>query len=452
MFQDGGVPKEAELATNANFDKRSLGPWERVLKFLRENSRILKIFLKVAMVFLYHVYLGVALRTSWAASRSWCDGVKFLTLITILVYVGFAHFFLLKPLLKHLAPRVTKPKCVNFQVLRWVWWSGVLLSLAVFLALDTNGQRTRLISAGGLVVFILLGYLFSSDRSKVLLTGPRSKVPLLIGPMYSSDRSKIQWSTVLSGIFIQFIMGLMVLRWSEGREFVACFSGKIETFMSFTDTGSAFVFGYLVRNVDPDMPAVFAFKVLMTVVFFGFVTSILFYYGILQVVVIKVGWLLQVLMGTTACESMNAAASIFLGMISASHLLSASVMSAPAALAYAKLLYPESEESVTLAKDIRVEKGSVPPHLSTHVVSTHMSSTFYPLLLHGVTTLKEQTVLEAASNGAVLGLKLVAGIVANVIGFIAFLNFLDSCVQWLGELAGMEYISFKVGTWTHGQN
>ena len=136
---------------------------------------------------------------------------------------------------------------------------------------------------------------------------------------------------------------------------------------------------------------VFMFKVLSIIYFFNFMVSILFYMGVMNWLVSKIGWLLQLTVGTTACESMNAAGNIFLGQteapllikpylakmtkseihavmtggfatiagsvlaayisfgIEASHLLSASVMSAPAALAFSKLFYPETKKSKTTA-------------------------------------------------------------------------------------------------------
>ena len=134
---------------------------------------------------------------------------------------------------------------------------------------------------------------------------------------------------------------------------------------------------------------VFMFKVLSIIYFFNFMVSILFHLGAMNWLVSKIGWLLQLTVGTTACESMNAAGNIFLGQteapllikpyltkmtkseihavmtggfatiagsvlaayisfgIDASHLLSASVMSAPAALAFSKLFYPETKKSKT---------------------------------------------------------------------------------------------------------
>ena len=202
------------------------------------------------------------------------------------------------------------------------------------------------------------------------------------------------------------------------------------------------------------------------IIFFSFAIQILYYYGIMQRVIMKIGWLLQVTVGTTACESLNAAANIFIGQteapllikpfihkltmselhaimtggfatiagsvlaayisfgVSPSHLLSASVMSAPAALAVSKLLYPETKRSRTTVDDINVEKGD------------------------------EVNALDAASRGAMSVVKICGYIAASLIAFIAFIAFVNGVLGWLGALVGFdeavgvplsfEYITSKV--------
>ena len=129
---------------------------------------------------------------------------------------------------------------------------------------------------------------------------------------------------------------------------------QVDTFLGFTDAGSSFTFGYLVNqqpflvdklkngsvarevaqaiNSQRAINTIVVFKALSTVYFFSFLVSMLFYWGVLQWLVIKIGWLLQVTIGmvmhnttntsdtdsgTTACESLNAAANIFLGQATA---------------------------------------------------------------------------------------------------------------------------------------
>jgi len=99
--------------------------------------------------------------------------------------------------------------------------------------------------------------------------------------------------------------------------------------------------------------------------------------------------------------------------IDAANLLSASIMSAPAALAFSKLFYPESEKSKTVVREIKLEKA------------------------------KEANALDAAAQGASAAVLLVANIIANLISFLAFVAFLNGIVSWLGGLLGAPYITFE---------
>ncbi|CAG0898788.1 unnamed protein product, partial [Cyprideis torosa] len=270
----------------------------------------------------------------------------------------------------------------------------------------------------------------------------------------------VRWRHVIWGMGLQFVFGLLILRWEVGKSVFKCIGDKVGTFLGYSDSGSGFVYGYLVDGSPlgkdgPTFPTIFAFKVLSVIFFFSFCINILYYYGIMQWVVIKVGWLLQVSVGTTAAESMNAAANIFVGQTEApilikpylslmtkselhavmtggfatiagtvlaayidfgvdpAHLLSASVMSAPAALAYAKLFYPETKKTRTSAEDIKIEKGS------------------------------EANALDAAARGASNAITLVANICANLIAFVSFVAFLNAVVEWLCLLVGWEGVTFE---------
>jgi pyrimidine nucleoside transport protein len=141
------------------------------------------------------------------------------------------------------------------------------------------------------------------------------------------------WRHVVWGLGLQFVFGLLILRWEVGRAVFGCLGRKVSTLLHYTDAGSGFVFGYLVDqkpflphrlngtaktvaedvNTSGTLKFVLMFKVLSTIYFFNFMVSILFYLGAMRWVVVKMGWLLQISVGTTACESMNAAANIFLG-------------------------------------------------------------------------------------------------------------------------------------------
>lgn len=159
--------------------------------------------------------------------------------------------------------------------------------------------------------------------------------------------------------------------------------------------GASFVFGkFLVIEEN-----VFAFSALPTIFFFSLCISVLYYLEAMQWVLLKMGWILQSILGTTVCESVNAAGNIFLGMsegpliikpyikllteseihsimvsgfatvsgtvlaayisfgAEAQHLITASVMAAPASLFFSKLIFPETEESKTSSGNIQMEKS-----------------------------------------------------------------------------------------------
>ncbi|KAG0421110.1 hypothetical protein HPB47_002987, partial [Ixodes persulcatus] len=198
----------------------------------------------------------------------------------------------------------------------WVLaWCCVLCVLVV----DAYNNLGRLISIAGALALILLGFIFSNSRSA------------------------INWYQIMWGIMLQFVLGVLVLRWAHGRDALQCIADKVKTFLSFTFDGSTFVFGYLAKgfvltNPSPsealspflnstvpnitefvgptikNLPPVFLFLALPVIFFFSFFVSILYFYGIMQWVVLRMGQILQLTIGATACESVCTAANIFLGM------------------------------------------------------------------------------------------------------------------------------------------
>ena len=128
----------------------------------------------------------------------------------------------------------------------------------------------------------------------------------------------IEWRHVLWGLFLQFLMGLIILRWSVGKAVFDCIGKKVKIFLDYTDAGSGFVFGYLVTQ-KPFYPSalndstaqavtesinnsngigfIFIFKALSVIYFFNFIVSILFYLGTMNWLVSKIGWLLQITIG-----------------------------------------------------------------------------------------------------------------------------------------------------------
>ncbi|WAQ95142.1 S28A3-like protein [Mya arenaria] len=240
---------------------------------------------------------------------------------------------------------------------------------------------------------------------------------------------QVRWRPVLGGFCLQFYFAVVILRWPAGYSGFQWMGQRVQQFLSFTDEGSKFVFG------DKFTDHLFAFKVVIS----------------------KLGWLLHSVLGTTAPESLCAAANIFIGQseapimirpfmpkmtnselnavmtggfatiaggvmaayisfgVAPEHLLCASVMNAPCALAIAKLLYPETETS-NIRKMSDVDFGER----------------------------NERNILEAAAAGASASIKLVANIAANLIAFLAMLAFVNAVLSWLGGYLCQPELSFQM--------
>ncbi|XP_025948319.2 solute carrier family 28 member 3 [Dromaius novaehollandiae] len=311
--------------------------------------------------------------------------------------------------------------------LKWVLCVALVIAVICWLIFDTAKQGSRqLISFGGLVMYVLLMFIFS-------------KYP-----------ARVAWRPVFSGIGLQFFLGLLILRTKVGFDVFNWLGVQIQTFLEYADAGAKFVFG------EKYTDHFFAFKVLPIVVFFSTVMSVLYHVGFMQWLIGKVGWIMQIFMGTTPVESLVAAGNIFVGQtespllvrpylpyvtkselhavmtagfstiagsvlgayisfgVSASHLLTASVMSAPASLATSKLFWPETEKPrVTLRSDLKMAKS------------------------------ESNNLLEAASQGASASILLVANIAVNLIAFLALLAFVDSALSWAGNLFNYPQLNFE---------
>jgi len=439
--------------------------WEVTCGLMEKHRALVKNCLLVILCVLYNAYLIGSI--NYAVNRQdrldYCDDVGFLLIITIVVYISMFYFLVVKPYSTRLTivkkcykslikPCIVKTEQVFSNPYASIVAYGVVLTIfLIFIFADTAEDPRRLVSAFGILVLVGLGFICSKHPGYVV------------------------WRHVVWGLGLQFVFGLLILRWEVGKAVFGCLGRKVSTFLAYTDAGSGFVFGYLVDqqpflthalngtavavaeqvNTSGALKFVFMFKVLSIIYFFNFMVSILFYLGAMRWVVVKMGWLLQISVGTTACESMNAAGNIFLGQteaplmikpylpdmtkselhavmtggfatiagsvlaayisfgISASHLLSASVMSAPAALAYAKLFYPETKKSKTTADNLAFPQS------------------------------EDANVLDAAANGASQSVFLVGNIAGSLIAFLAFVAFLNGLLGWFGGLVGAPYLSFE---------
>ncbi|CAG4987862.1 unnamed protein product [Colias eurytheme] len=303
----------------------------------------------------------------------------------------------------------------------------VIGAIAVFLYFDTRDSPERLISLLGLAFLLLMGFLFSAHPGR------------------------INYRSVIVGLLIQFIFGVLFIRWDTGRAALQCFSDKVATFLSYGVDGAAFVFGDLLVRTEQ----VFAFSTLPVIFFFSMFVEVLFFWGALQWFCLKLGHLLRAATNTTVCESVIAVGNIFLGMsesillikpylplltpselhvvlssgfatvsgtilaayigfgASPAHLVTASVMSAPAAVCYSKLLMPETRRSLTRVDNIQeVEK-------------------------------QDQSALSAATRGATNGISLILNIIANLVAFVAAIAFLNGVIGYCGALLGLPDLNLE---------
>ncbi|XP_054631794.1 sodium/nucleoside cotransporter 1 [Dunckerocampus dactyliophorus] len=314
----------------------------------------------------------------------------------------------------------------NLRWIKWVFIVIVVLLLVLWLVLDTRQRPEQLISFGGICMFVLLVFACSAHRTAVT------------------------WRPVFWGLGLQFCIGLFVIRTQPGLVAFQWLGRQVQIFLDYTKEGSSFVFGDLIGGI-------FAFQALPIVVFFSSVMSVLYFLGIMQWLILKISWVMQVTMGTSPTETLSIAGNIFIGQteapllirpylkdmtksemhavmtggfatiagsvmgafisfgIDASSLISASVMAAPCALAMSKLSYPETEESPFKSeKNIKVACGD------------------------------EQNILEAASSGASASIGLVANIAANLIAFLAILAFINQALSWLGGMVGYPDVTFQL--------
>lgn len=274
---------------------------------------------------------------------------------------------------------------------------------------------------------------------------------LLVAYLMSNSRKAINWRLVVSGLALQVLLAVFCLKVKIGQTLFHNLGQGIEKLLSFSDAGAGFVFGFLVSQPDklnelfgPGGSFIFAFKLVPTIIFVATLVSISYHLGVMQRIVKWVAWAVYKIMGASGSEALSNAASIFVGQIEAQllvkpylatmtrsellavmagsmaciaggvmavyiqmgipaeFLLTASLMSVPGALVIAKLVYPETEQSMTRGEvALEIKKESV-------------------------------NLIDAASRGASEGLKIGLNVCAMLIGFIALINLMDFVIAKVG--------------------
>ena len=276
-------------------------------------------------------------------------------------------------------------------------------------------------------------------------------VILAVAWLFSTHKSQIKLRLIVWGMGLQLLFAVLVLRTDAGKVFQAIGAG-VNAMLEFAEKGSEFLFGPLGVKTGP-FGVVFAFQVLPIVIFIASFFSILYYLGIMQAVVKAMAVGMQKVMGVSGAESLNVAASIFMGQteapltinpflaglteselftimtagmahvsgavmaayvkvagVSIIHLLTAVIMTAPATIMLAKIFVPETEKPATAGRvDIKVEKTAV-------------------------------NVIDAAAQGAGDGLHLALNIGGMLIAFLALIAMVNGILGWVHTLPAMGWM------------
>src|ERR1700723_549209 len=273
---------------------------------------------------------------------------------------------------------------------------------------------------------------------------------MLLAFLFSTNRRAIRIKTVAWGLGLQFAFAVFVLKVNAGRALFQMAGDAVNRLLSYAFAGSEFVFGDLGKQ-GSHLGFYFAFQVLPTVIFIAAFFAVLYHYGVMQFIIKQAAWIMTRVMGASGAESLNVAASIFMGQTEApltirpflpdltrselmtvmtsgmahvsggimaayiafgiepKHLLSAVIMTAPGTLLMAKMLVPETEQPRTAGRVVMPENEQQAE--------------------------KEENLLGAVARGTTDGLHMALNIAAMLIAFLALIALADGILggihHWL---------------------
>jgi concentrative nucleoside transporter, CNT family len=281
---------------------------------------------------------------------------------------------------------------------------------------------------------------------------------LLAAWLFSTDRRRIRWRTVAWGLSLQLVFAFLVLRFDFGQRAMFWAGGVVTKMLSATAAGTAVLFGKL-GTPDTSMGSIFAFQVLPTIIFISAFFAVMYHIGLMQIIIRALAWVMLKTMRISGAESMNVAASIFMGQteapltirpflaratrselmtimtsgmahvsggimamyisqgIEARHLLSAVIMTSPGTILMAKMLVPETEVPATEGK-------VVIPKSEEH---------------------SEENLIGAIARGTIDGGKLALNVAIMLISFLALVALLDMLLGWIHLHAGLHWVPGSLG-------
>lgn len=295
---------------------------------------------------------------------------------------------------------------------------------------------------------------------------------------FSSNRKSINWRMVATGLGIQFILAVFILKgrdmaeyWSPlgwPKAFFSWISSFFVIVLDFTTEGAKFIFGDLAKSpgMEGSMGNFFAFQVLPTIIFFASLTAILYHYGILQRIVEYMAKGMQKLMGTSGAESLSVISNIFVGQTEAplvvepyikqmtrSELMAVmtggmATIAGGVMAAYVQML----GNAYAQANDVALDVGRLlfaeqllGASLMAAPAALVIAKMFFPEIgepaTKGSVTIDIEKTdangIDAAASGAGTGLKLAANVGAMLLAFIALLAMGNYFFQWFGGITGI---------------
>jgi len=291
-----------------------------------------------------------------------------------------------------------------------------------------------------------------------------------IAVLFSENRRAISWKLVATGIVLQIVFAALVLKVPFGRDVFRAIASGFVSLLDFCRAGSEFIFGGFMDTSK--FGFVFAVQVLPTIIFFAALTGVLYHLGVMQWIVKGMAWTITKVMNVSGAETTSVCASVFIGQTEApltikpyiermtqselmtvmiggmahiagsvmaayvgllggsdqeqqvffaTHLLTASIMAAPATLMLAKILLPETGQPLTRGQvKLQVEKTTA-------------------------------NVIDAAATGAADGLRLALNVGAMLLAFIALIALLNAPFQWLGTHAWGADPGSSLNAWMSAQ-
>jgi concentrative nucleoside transporter, CNT family len=283
----------------------------------------------------------------------------------------------------------------------------------------------------------------------------------------STNRRRIRWRTVAWGLGLQVTFAFLVLRFDYGQRAMTWAGGVVNNMLSATTAGTRVLFGELGlpnsgafgKLIAPSSGSIFAFQVLPTIIFISAFFAVLYHIGLMQIIIRALAWVMLKTMRISGAESMNVAASIFMGQteapltirpflakatrselmvimtsgmahvsggimamyisqgIEARHLLSAVIMTSPGTILIAKMLVPETGIPAT-------EGRVVIPKDEIHA---------------------EENLIGAIARGTIDGGKLAMNVAIMLISFLALVALLDSLLLWTHGLNYMHWVPGSLG-------